>query len=106
MDHSGAPPGTCKDGKAPAEQGDVYLCTFILGQVTGSSGFPHFTCHAGKISLKVKLGGISLSSHAVSPEFLQAAVYPSMGLTIQHGVRLKELVSALDSELGQGKGHT
>lgn len=92
------------DGKAPAQQGDVYLCTFILGQVTGSSGFPDFTCHAGKISLEVELGGISLSS--VSPEFLQAPVYLPVRLTIQHRVRLKELDSALNSKLGQGQGHT
>lgn len=67
LDHSNAPPGTCMDGKVPAQQGDFYLCTFILGQVTGSSGFPDFTCHTGKISLKAELGGISLSFHAVSP---------------------------------------
>lgn len=94
------------DGKAPAQQGDVYLCTFILGQVTGSSGFPDFTRHTGKTSLKVELGGISLSSHAASPELLQHPVNLPMGLTMQHGVRLKELVSALNSQLGQGKGHT
>lgn len=89
------------DGKAPAEQGDVYLCTFILGQVTGSSGFPDFTCHTGRIPLEVELGGISLSccKARVPP------VYLPLGLTIQHGVRLKELLSALNSKLGQGKGH-
>lgn len=106
LDHSDAPPGTCMDGKAPAQQGDVYLCTFILGQVTGSSGLPDFTCHTGKISLKVELGGISLSSHAVSPELLQAPVSLPMGLTIQHRAGPKELVSVWNSKLGQGKSHT
>lgn len=81
-------------------EGDVYLCTFILGQVTGSSGLPDFTCHAAKISLKVELGGISLSSHAASPELLQAPVNLLMALTIQYGVRLEELVSVWNSKLG------
>lgn len=69
-------------------------------EVQGSQTSP---ATQAEFPLKVLLGGISLSSHAGRPEFLQAPVYLPLGLTIQHS---ETEGSALNPKLGQGKGHT